>query len=172
MVLVYSGPTRESFPGEKWPFYRGTRVGRIVQERGPYRHGFIEVITPGTANHSRHFTKSSRSPRCLTNCSITATLRDKPSRSSSLFVPTLLLSNVMSLTPKIDQIREVVHNTNFDLVCITKSWLKDHIQLIITASQFWAITWSFGIEQGPNMGEYGSTSRNLFDSRFSTQQWF
>ena len=36
------------------------------------------------------------------------------------------------------------------------------ITLIITASQFWAITWSVGIEQRPN------TLRNLFDSRFST----
>ena len=33
----------------------------------------------------------------------------------------------MSLAPKIDEIREVVHNVNFDLVCITESWLKDHI---------------------------------------------
>ena len=58
---------------------------------------------------------------------MTATLKDKPSGSFGLFVPSLLLSNVMSLAPKIGEIREVVHNANFDLVCITESWLKDHI---------------------------------------------
>ena len=91
------------------------------------KHCVFALFTPGAANHSRHFTKSSRGPRCLINCPITATLRGKPSGSSSLFVPSLLLSNVMSLAPKIDEIREVVHNVNFDLVCITESWLKDHI---------------------------------------------
>ena len=125
MVLIHSRPARESFP--KWPFYRGTRAGRKVKENRLYRHRFIEVITPGAANHSMYFTKSSRGPRCLTNCPITVTPRDKPSGSSSLFVPSLLLSNVMSLAPKIDEIREVVHNANLDLVCITESWLKDHI---------------------------------------------
>ena len=33
----------------------------------------------------------------------------------------------MSLAPKINEIRKVVQNANLDLVCITESWLKDHI---------------------------------------------
>ena len=33
----------------------------------------------------------------------------------------------MSLAPKIDEIRETVHYANFDFVCITETWLKDHI---------------------------------------------
>ena len=81
-------------------------------------NGSFALFTPGAANHSRHFTKSSRGPRCLINCPITATPRDKPPGSSNLFVQSLLLSNIMSLAPKIDEIREVVHNANFDLVCM------------------------------------------------------
>lgn len=38
-----------------------------------------------------------------------------------------MLSNVMSLTPKIDEVREVIHHANVDLVCITETWLKDYI---------------------------------------------
>lgn len=43
------------------------------------------------------------------------------------FVPSLFLSNVMSLSPKIDEVSHVVQNANFDLVCITESWLQEHI---------------------------------------------
>ena len=43
------------------------------------------------------------------------------------FVPSLFLSNVMSLAPKIDVVSRVVQNANYDLVCITESWLRLHI---------------------------------------------
>lgn len=33
----------------------------------------------------------------------------------------------MSLAPKIDKIRESVRYANYDFVCITETWLKDHI---------------------------------------------
>ena len=33
----------------------------------------------------------------------------------------------MSLAPKIDEIRYVAENANLDCVCITESWLKDHV---------------------------------------------
>ena len=78
------------------------------------KHCDFALFTPGVANYSRYFSKSSRGPRSLINCPF-------------MFVPSLLLSNVMLLAPKIDEICEVVHNANFDLVCITESWLKDHI---------------------------------------------
>ena len=38
-----------------------------------------------------------------------------------------LLSNVMSLAPKIDEVREVVQQENYDLVCLVETWLQDHI---------------------------------------------
>ena len=33
----------------------------------------------------------------------------------------------MSLAPKIDEVSHVVQNANYDLVCITESWLRQHI---------------------------------------------
>ena len=33
----------------------------------------------------------------------------------------------MSLAPKIDEVSQVVQNANYDLVCITESWLRQHI---------------------------------------------
>ena len=39
------------------------------------------------------------------------------------FGPSVLLANAMSLLPKIDEVRCVVHEENPDLVCITETWL-------------------------------------------------
>lgn len=47
--------------------------------------------------------------------------------SLSAFVPSLFLSNVMSLAPKIDEIRHVASYANLDYICITQTWLKRHI---------------------------------------------
>ena len=51
----------------------------------------------------------------------------KSEGSKSAYVPTFLLSNVMSLAPKIDEVREVVQQENYDLVCLVETWLQDHI---------------------------------------------
>lgn len=42
----------------------------------------------------------------------------------SQFVPSLFLSNVASLAPKIDEVNNVVTNANFDVVCITEHGYK------------------------------------------------
>ena len=47
--------------------------------------------------------------------------------ASSQCVPSLFLSNVMSLAPKIDEVNSVVINANVDVVCITETWLQSHI---------------------------------------------
>lgn len=47
--------------------------------------------------------------------------------SSNLFVPSIVLSNVMSLTPKIDELRDSTTLKNVDLICITETWLQSHI---------------------------------------------
>jgi hypothetical protein len=41
------------------------------------------------------------------------------SKSSTNFVPSLMLTNVMSLAPKIDEVRPFVLDLNLDLTCIT-----------------------------------------------------
>lgn len=61
------------------------------------------------------------------NCIAVQTKLQEKSGSSNLFVPSILLSNVMSLAPKIDELREVSKQIDVDLICITESWLQNHI---------------------------------------------
>lgn len=50
------------------------------------------------------------------------------SNDSTVSVPSFLLSNVMSLSPKMDELRVAFNHANFDFACITETWLKDHIE--------------------------------------------
>ena len=50
--------------------------------------------------------------------------------------PSLMLSNVMSLVPKIDELAQVLRNNNVDLVFITETWLKDKNDDVIRISDF------------------------------------
>ena len=43
------------------------------------------------------------------------------------FVPKILLTNVMSLAPKIVEVSEFILRNDVDLACITETWLKDRI---------------------------------------------
>ena len=43
------------------------------------------------------------------------------------FVSSILLSNLMSLVPKVDELALVVGNHNPDIICITETWLKNQI---------------------------------------------
>ena len=52
------------------------------------------------------------------------TTRTTPSKE---FVPSLMLTNVMSLAPKIDEVRHFVVNSNPELVFITETWLTNAI---------------------------------------------
>ena len=64
------------------------------------------------------------------NCAFIATNQCRPKATegqSKQFVPSLLLSNVMSLSPKVDEVSHVVQNANYNLVCITETWLQQHI---------------------------------------------
>jgi hypothetical protein len=49
------------------------------------------------------------------------------SKSSKNFVPSLMLTNVMLLAPKIDDVRSFVLDLNLDLACITETWLRGSI---------------------------------------------
>ena len=46
---------------------------------------------------------------------------------STEFVPSLLLANVMSLLPKVDEVRVLASQRHFDFLFITETWLKDII---------------------------------------------
>ena len=62
------------------------------------------------------------------NCKqITPASTDEKRKSSlTAYVPSLFVSNVMSLVPKLDELRHLVRYANFHLVnvCITESWLN------------------------------------------------
>ena len=49
------------------------------------------------------------------------------------------LRNVMSLAPKVDELRHVVKYASLDLVCSTESWLKSHIQDNVVALESYNI---------------------------------
>ncbi len=55
------------------------------------------------------------------------TPRPTQSGTNHHFVPSILLSNVMSLVPKIDELALVVGNHNLDIICISETWLKNQI---------------------------------------------
>ena len=47
--------------------------------------------------------------------------------SSREFVPSIVVTNVMSLTPKIDEIRVFTETLDIDLFFISETWLKDNV---------------------------------------------
>ena len=60
------------------------------------------------------------------NCiQITPASTDEKRKSSpTAYVPSLFVSKVMSLAPKVDELRHLVKYANLDLVFITESWFK------------------------------------------------
>ena len=62
------------------------------------------------------------------NCIIVSKMNPlRKAGSSNLFVPSIMLSKVMSLAPKIDELRDSTTLKNVDLICITETWLQSHI---------------------------------------------
>ena len=43
------------------------------------------------------------------------------------FAPKILLTNVMSLVPKIDELRILTSERSFDLVFVTETWLRESV---------------------------------------------
>jgi hypothetical protein len=48
-------------------------------------------------------------------------------KDASINVPVFLLSNVMSLVPKIDEVRIVANSVNPDFNSVTETWLQNHV---------------------------------------------
>ena len=51
-----------------------------------------------------------------------------PIHQSRHFVPSIILGNVMSLSPRIDEIRLYVQDHFPDIICFTEAWLKDSVE--------------------------------------------
>ena len=81
----------------------------------------IPVIITNRNIKSRHNSKRAN----FNNLKEVKTLPLIGSRTkNSEFGPSVLLANTMSLLPKIDEVRCVVHEENPDLVCINETWLQ------------------------------------------------
>ena len=106
-----------------WPYFRGIRAGRRVRERANRCHYPIEVQLTNRINHSR----SSRRHRNMANCITISPSQQNQQGARKVYVPSVLLSNVMSLAPKVDEVSDVITNANLDIACITETWLGDHI---------------------------------------------
>ena len=104
-----------------WPSYRGKRAGRLVRARQTSQCYNISRVQPRQVNHGQ----AQANPRCHNpgNCIYIATNScttkvSEGQRKQS--VPSLFLSNVMSLSPKMDEASHVVCNANFDLQSVAK----------------------------------------------------
>ena len=90
-----------------------------------------------------------------------------------MFVPTLLLSNVMSLVPKIDELHEVINSNDIDIACITETWLRNHIDdNIVTLSEFRLVRFDRSTSQHGRVCMYVKNDiqckilRDLLDDKF------
>ena len=128
---------RKFFLNTLWPSYHGKRAGRLVRERERVSIKQIAIVStrkvgrPWFSAPLRSVTLRYAPLRCLNpaNCiQITPAPTDaKRKVSLTAYVPSLFVSNFMSLASKVDELRQVVKYANLDLVRITESWLKSHI---------------------------------------------
>lgn len=79
-------------------------------------------VTTVSTHRRRNEIQNNLSPSQLANNPLL-----RPVTEPTYFVPTLSLANVMSLAPKIDEVRLFLHQNSVDIFCITETWLKDLI---------------------------------------------
>ena len=84
-----------------------------------------------------------------------ATTRKKGSESA--FVPSFLLSNVMSLVPKIDDVCYITHHANHDFVCLVESCYR--AISIIMLSPLMATIFFTETDMKGYMGEFACISK-------------
>ena len=112
----------KTFLNTLWHSYRGKRVGHLVKERERASISTLKVSGSPWFSAPLHCHNSA-------NCiQITPASTDEKGKSSpTAYVPSLFVSNVVSLAPKVDELRHLFKYANLDLVCITESWFKSHI---------------------------------------------
>jgi hypothetical protein len=84
--------------------------------------GCIEYISTDQSNYI-HEIKGHNPANCISIDLSTS----KPKGSETEYFPSFLLSNLMSLSPKIDDVREVIHCGNYEFVSLVETWLQSHI---------------------------------------------
>lgn len=128
MALLRSTCFRNGVLKKRWPLYRGKRAGRLVKDREAFRRYEISLVQPRETNRALFMSSQLRthSPANCIHVTPTITVTQKEG-SAAAYVPSLLLSNVMSLAPKVDELRHVVQYSNLNCICITETWLQSHI---------------------------------------------
>ena len=74
-----------------------------------------------------------------------------PPPQTKVPLPSLILSNVMSLAPKIDEVRYCAQDANLDLICLTETWLQSHIEdnaVSISGFNLVRKDWQLGVHGG------------------------
>ena len=126
MVQSLTRPTKGLFEGKRWPFYRGCRAGKQFKEQESFKRYGITSIERTRSVNRRSITAISG--HVTDNCTTICPEKPLPAPGSkSMFALAFMVSNVQSLSPKIDEVLVMISNANLDFACITKTWLKDHI---------------------------------------------
>ena len=106
--MAYNRPTsfRKIFLNNLWPSYRGKRAGRLVRERERVSIKQIAIISTWKVSGRPWFSAPLRCHNPLNCIQITPAPTDaKRMGSPTAYVPSLFVSNVMSLAPKVDELR-------------------------------------------------------------------
>ena len=127
MALSRLGRLPNGLNKTPWPRYRGKRAGRLVNDRENDRCHLISVAQPRNLNRVATLTRPHRFRNPANLIPVTTTPASPIRASLTAYVPSFLVSNVMSLAPKIDELRHVTQHANLDCICITESWLRSHI---------------------------------------------
>lgn len=126
-TTVSSDPTTfngNSDPTPKNITYSTRYSVNFLAECEPYRQ--IPTETNNSILNPNTYHKPRRSNRCNLVEIPTASLKKNESKNFA-YVPTFFLSNVMSLAPKIDEVRDVVRRGNYQFMGIVETWLQNHI---------------------------------------------
>ena len=106
-----------------WPCFKGKRASRQARERISRCRYSIEVQPTNHINHSqdswRHQNKA--------NCVIISLSQQDQQGARKVYILSVLLSTILSLAPKLDEVSDAITYANLDLACITETWLHDHI---------------------------------------------
>ena len=86
-----------------WPRYRGKRAGRLVKDRENDRCHLISVAQPRGLNRVATLTRLHRFRNLANLISVTTTPASPKKGSTTAYVPSFLVSHVMSLATKINE---------------------------------------------------------------------
>ena len=105
---------------------RGRRAGLKTKAEELRKINNIPVLNSPRVSHA-NYSNSSRRANLNNLIPISAKKYQVQPAVGSHFVPSIMLSNPMSLSPKLSEVQELLLRQNVQIGCIVESWLKDHI---------------------------------------------